>query len=130
MTLGIIVAAIFFAPTALAVGSFVTFIFGGVFEIFMIRPLYLFALAAIKKCCLRRKRVDYKKLDSKESPLENLDLMDEANFYAAQIDQQPEPPEDAAAPRLISYSPPPLHNDLTHNAFLPATPSPPPMPPV
>ncbi len=77
------VVGLFFSPTALAVASFAGFFFSAIFEIFLVRPLYLVALALIRKCLLRRKNVDYKKLDQKESLLENTDLMDEANFWAA-----------------------------------------------
>lgn len=52
---GISALAMFYAPTALAVGTFVSFIFGGAFEIFLVRPLYLLIIALIRKCILKKK---------------------------------------------------------------------------
>lgn len=72
----------FYASTVLAVGSVVGFFFGSAFEIFAVRPLYLLILAWIKHLMNRKKKPKEKSKD-KKNPLENAELMDEANYIAA-----------------------------------------------
>ena len=52
---GMSALAMFYAPSALAVGTFVSFLFGGIFEIFLVRPLYLLIIALIRRQILKRK---------------------------------------------------------------------------
>ena len=52
---GMSALAMFYAPSALATGTFVSFIFGGIFEIFLVRPLYLLIIALIRRPILKRK---------------------------------------------------------------------------
>lgn len=89
LVLGLCVVGFFFASTLLAVGSIVGFFFGSLFEIFAVRPLYLLIIACIKHLKNRKKKQkeedeENEKSKEKKNPLENAELMDEANYLAAQ----------------------------------------------
>lgn len=90
LVLALSAIGLFFASYIIAVGAVVGFFFGSIFEILLVRPLYLLILTAIlHKCpkCRRKKKEQQKK---NKSPLDNAELMDEANYQAAEKERRKE----------------------------------------
>ncbi len=81
LLLGLSVVGFFYASYILAVASIAGFFFGSLFEIFAVRPLYLLLLALFRKHCRKSKKPKENK--QKQSPLDNAELMDEANYRSA-----------------------------------------------